>query len=167
MSMFGESGFDSTAKENNVANVIPKADYPAAIVNSEKIETKDGTGSYLKLTWQILSGEHQNKKIFENVNLWLKENTENRKTAVGIAKSHLSRICRAVNVLNPKDSKELHNKPCVISVGVKEAKGEYPASNYISNVKPRTSVGVPSVPVPSAPAGQPAMAGSASDSPFA
>lgn len=166
MSMFGESGFDASAKENNVANVIPKGDYQAIIVKSEKMETKDGTGHYLKLTWQILAGEHQNKKIFENVNLWLKEDTDKRKTAVGIAKSHLSRICRAVNILTPKESYELHNKPVTISVGVREAKGEFPESNSITNVKPRQSSGVPTPPAAAPQVPATAGAGAGND-PFA
>lgn len=164
MSMFGESGFNSQATENNVSNVVPKGDYQAIIVDSKKVETKDGEGAYLKLTWQILSGDQQNKKIFENVNLWLKEDTDKRRTAVGIAKSHLSRICRAVNVLNPKESFELHSKPCTISVGVRD-NGEFGMQNTVTNVKPRSSAAAPTPPMaPQVPATAGAGAG---NDPFA
>jgi hypothetical protein len=52
-------------------------------------------------------------------------------TTVEIAQRTLSAICRCVGVLHPKDSAELHNKPLVISVGIRPASGEYEASNIV------------------------------------
>ena len=48
-----------------------------------------------------------------------------------IAQRQLSAICRCVGVLHPKDSKELHDKPLVISVGIRPAKDGYEESNTI------------------------------------
>lgn len=167
MSMFGESGFDANAPENKQAtNVIPAGEYQAVVVASEKKANTKGTGHYLKLEIQITGGEFQNRRLFENLNLWLTGNDQKTQDAVKIAKAKLSELCRAVNVLNPKESSELHGKAFCMTVGVRDS-GEYGMQNNIKKFKPRTTVGVPSVPVPSAPAGQPAMAGSASDSPFA
>ena len=124
MASFGPSGFDANAPENNENNLIPKGEYQAVIVKSDLQETKDKTGKYLKLDFQICSGEYMNKHVFTNLNLWLAETDDKKKTAVKIAKAQMSELCRAVNVLNPRDSSDLHNKPLTIKVGVQEASGE-------------------------------------------
>lgn len=163
MSMFGENGFDANAPENNVSNVIPKGNYQAVLVNSKVEKTKDGRGARLNLDFQILHGEYMNKHVFEGLNLWLRRNEFNSesewkaalssdqktKTAVDIANAQLSAICKAVNVLSPKDSYELHNKELTIAVGVQEAKDGFPARNKITAYKPKSvQVAAPPPPPP-------------------
>ena len=54
---------------------------------------------------------------FKGRNLWARLNLDNpNEIAVKIARAELSALCRAVGVLEPKDSVELHNLPLVISV---------------------------------------------------
>ena len=45
-------------------------------------------------------------------------------TAVKIANGTLSAICRAVGVMRPKKSEELHSKPLIAKVGIEEYQGE-------------------------------------------
>ena len=106
----------------NAANVepqqaftpIPAGDYQVIITESELKTTKAGTGQYLKLKLQVLNGQHQNRVLFDNVNI-----KNPNETCQQIGQGTLSSICRAVNVLTPKDSAELHNKPltAVVKVG--------------------------------------------------
>lgn len=130
MVSFGDSGFDATAGENQRKNsVVPAGKYRAVMTASEKKATNDGTGSYLKTQWQIVSGEFQNRVIFQNFNLWLPPSKEQ---AIQIARGQMSELCRAVGVLNPKDSSELHNKVCVVKVKVRTDKtGQYGDQNEI------------------------------------
>ncbi|MHC4214687.1 MAG: DUF669 domain-containing protein [Planctomycetota bacterium] len=94
---------------------IPAGKYLAVITNSEMKPTKAGTGNYLELTFQIIEGEYKNR------NLWSRLNLENpTPKAVEIALAELSSICRAVGVMEPNDSVELHNLPLVISVKCKK-----------------------------------------------
>ncbi len=94
---------------------VPAGKYVAVITESEKKPTKAGTGQYLQLTFQIIEGE------FKGRLLWARLNMENpSEMAVKIARAELSAICRAVNVMAPKDSIELHNLPLTISVGCKK-----------------------------------------------
>ncbi len=110
------SGFNAADVDPNVGfDAIPAGDYDAVITASELKETKSGTGKYLQLTLQILSGEYQNRKLWDRLNL---EN-QNEK-AVTIARGTLSAICRAVGVLTPNDSSELHDKPLRIRVKVRK-----------------------------------------------
>lgn len=143
MAGFGEiGGFDANKVEPN--GVLSPGDYNAVITASEWKATKDGGGKYLQLELQILDGPSQNLKLTDRLNL-INANAQ----AVQIAKGTLSAICRAVNVLTPTDSAELHNKPLRITVTVRPAAGEYGPQNEVKAYKSRHAG-------PVAPAQQPA-----------
>ena len=128
------SGFDASKVEPNDFGTIPPGDYEACIINSEMKATKDGQGSYLNLEIQVINGQFQNRRLFDKLNL-----VNKNEQAVTIAKGTLSAICRAVNVLTPNDSAELHNKPMRITVGSR--KNDYKngeMENYIKSYKPRS-----------------------------
>lgn len=110
------NGFDASTVDPNFAfDPVPAGKYTAVITASEMKPTKKGTGQYLELTLQIIEGEHKGR------NLWARLNLDNPDaTAVRIARAELSAICRAVGVLAPKDSVELHNLPLTIKVDVKK-----------------------------------------------
>lgn len=94
---------------------LPAGKYLAAITESEMKLTKAGTGNFLQLTFQVLDGPHKGRL------LWARLNLDNpNATAVQIARAELSAICRAVGVMAPRDSVELHNLPLVISVRCKK-----------------------------------------------
>lgn len=160
MANLGDTGFDArTVEPNQGFDVIPAGEYDAAIVASEVKATSAGDGKYLKLELQILNGTFQNRKIWDQLNIW-NPNAQ----AVQIAKGTLSAICRAVNVLTPKDSAELHNKPLRIKVAVKKD-AEYGDKNVVKSYKPR-DVQPPAPPVSPAPSPDPAMAGTAAGQPW-
>ena len=93
---------------------LPADKYLAVITASEMKPNKKGTGKYLELTFQVIEGE------FKGRNLWAYLNLENPSPlTVKIARGELSAICRAVGVMQPKDSVELHNLPLVITVKCK------------------------------------------------
>ena len=110
------NGFDANQIEPmNDFLPIPTGKYLAAIVDSEMKPTKSGNGAYLKLSFQILDGPAKNRLLWARLNL----NNPNT-TAVQIALAELSAICRAVGVLEPRDSLELHNLPLIIDVRCKK-----------------------------------------------
>lgn len=147
-------GFDANDVEPNEGfTPLPAGEYQAIIIASEMKPTKAGDGQYLELQFQILNGPHQNRKLFDRLNL-VNKNPQ----AVQISKGTLSAICRAVDVRTPKDSSELHNKPLTMVVKVKKDRdGNF--QNEISGYKPRNT---------EAPAQQsePAVASAATKSPF-
>jgi len=108
-------GFDANQVEPNTEfELVPAGKYLAAIVASEMKPTKAGNGSFLELQFQLLEGPYKGR------HLWARLNLDNpNPTAVQIARGQLSAICRAVGVLTPQDSQELHNLPLEISVKVK------------------------------------------------
>ena len=109
---------------------IPAGWYTAIISNSEMKATRDGYGEYLSLTLQIIEGQYENRLVFARLNL---KNANDK--AVDIARKDLAAICRAVGVMSPQASEELHDIPLMIKVKVRPASGEYEASNDIGGYK--------------------------------
>lgn len=114
------TGFDATTvKPAEDFGVIPPGEYQALIVDSAMKPTKDGKGSYLELTYQVVGGEHANRKV------WSRHNLDNKsEVARGIAERELSAVCHAVGVLKPTDSVQLHNKVLLIRVEIEAADGQ-------------------------------------------
>ena len=94
---------------------IPADKYVAMIVESEVKPTKTGNGSYLQFTFQILEGPYKGRLLWTRLNM----DHPNQQT-VQIARGELSAICRALGVMTPSDSVELHNLPLVITVRCKK-----------------------------------------------
>lgn len=124
-------GFDPTAPENQSSRCIPKGEYRCVMVTAERKPTNDGSGAYLNCEFQILDGEYQNQRIFCRLNLWLDRSKDK---AIKIAKGQLSELCRSVNVLTPKDTSELCNKPLIVKVKIRES-SDYGDQNEVTGFK--------------------------------
>lgn len=129
-------GFDAT-KVDPLAErkVLPEGKYQAVIVESAKERTKDGTSEYLRLRYQVIAGEHRGSTIEDRLMIW-----HPSEDAVRYARARLSAICRAVNVLQLRDSVQLHNIPLVLSVGVKpwtNGQGQSKLGNEVRGYEPR------------------------------
>jgi hypothetical protein len=122
------NGFDANQVEPASSfDPIPAGKYLAAITESEMKPTKAGTGHYLQLTFQVLDGPHKGRL------LWARLNLDNPNAqAVEIAQAELSAICRAVGVMAPRDSAELHNLPLVIAVRCKKRTDTGEISNELN-----------------------------------
>ncbi|GIW80424.1 MAG: hypothetical protein KatS3mg105_3168 [Gemmatales bacterium] len=137
-------GFDANQVEPTTDfEPIPAGKYVAVITDSEMKPTKAGTGHYLQLAFQIIEGPYKNRF------LWARLNLDNpNATAVQIARAELSAICRAVGILAPNDSVELHNLPLVIRVGCKKRPDTGDIVNEIKGYSKKES---PTPPAHSAP----------------
>ena len=153
------AGYNFNAEEvepSSSFDPIPAGWYQAIISNSEMKATRDGYGEYLSLTLQIIDGQYENRLVFARLNL---KNANDK--AVDIARKDLAAICRAVGVMSPQASEQLHDIPLMIKVKVRPASGDYEASNDIGGYKAveganLTPAPKPQTPVtPSAPAKKP------------
>lgn len=137
--------------------VLPAGWYNVAIDESEMKPTKDGSGSYLNLRFNILDGQYHGRKLFHRLNL----NNANA-IAKEIAFKQLSAIGHAVGVLNIQDSSQLHGLPMKIRVKIRAGDGQYDDSNDVTTFKNINHVvagaAAPAAPVPpvAAPAAAPA-----------
>lgn len=122
---------------------LPAGKYLAQIVESEMKETKSGTGKFLKLTFQILDGEHKNKKTWAQLNII---NPNNQ--AAEIARRELSAIAHATGVLTFRDSAALHDIPIAITVKCKKREDNGEMKNEISGYEPKSAILAPPVVTP-------------------
>lgn len=129
------NGFNAnTVEPTTTFEAIPADKYIAAIVESETKPTKNGGGSYLQLTFQVLDGPYKGRLLWARLNL----NNSNPLT-VQIARAELSAICRAASVMTPKDSVELHNLPMQITVRCKKRDDTGEITNEIKGYAKRAA----------------------------
>ncbi len=148
------AGFDASVVEPQSAfEPIPAGKYLALISESEMKHTKNGSGQYLQLTFVILdNGPYSGRKIWARLNL-----QNSNRQAEEIAQRELSAICRAVSVLRPQDSAELHNIPLAIVVGMERNKDTNELTNRVKGYESVSGSAVPpatqqaNVPAPPAP----------------
>ena len=92
-------------------DALPPGRYEAIISASEMKDTKAETGQYLQLTFDVVGGQYEGRKLWSRLNL-----VNPNATAVQIAERELSAICHCVGILVPADSEELHDALLVIDV---------------------------------------------------
>ena len=136
---------------------LPAGKYTVVIEDSDSKDNKAGTGSYLKLTYNVVEGPFTGRKLFENLNLHFDDVEENEKhaMAVKIANGALRQICFAVGNHTPKETEELHNIPFLVTVGIKKGNEEYPEPQNV--IRKREALSPEDV-SETAPAGAPAAA---------
>jgi hypothetical protein len=124
-------GFDAAKVEpNEPASAVPKGEYQVIIVESESKPTAKGDGHLLNMVLQVVEGPFKGKKLYDRLNLWNKS-----EKATKIAQGTLSAICRAVNVLTPRNSDDLHNRTLTAVVDVSEYQGKL--RNEVKGYKPK------------------------------
>jgi len=122
-----------------VFDPLPAGKYLAAITASEMKPTKAGNGSYLQLEFTVLDGPCKGRKVWDRLCI----NHPNDLTQK-IARGNLSAICRAIGVMQPRDSVELHNLPLVVTVKCKKRDDTGEVTNEVKGYAKRESaVGQP------------------------
>ena len=136
----------STVAPQASTGPVPAGTYLAQIIESDVAPLKSGKGTGLKLTFEIIDGQQKGRRIWENLNIQ-HENEETQR----IAQSQLSALCHAVNEIKVKDTAVLHHKPVHIRVVVREAQGQYQASNNIKGYESAGGFSAPAAaPAPAA-----------------
>ena len=119
--------FNANEVEPSISfEAIPAGKYQAVIVDSDMKPNKSGTGEYLQLEFEIIEGEYKNRKLWTRLNLH-NPNAD----AVRIARADLSAICHAVNVIQPRDTIQLHNLPLTITVKCRKT----PDGDIVNDIK--------------------------------
>jgi len=127
---------------------LPEGKYAAMITASELKHNSTSPGDHLKLEFVVVDGQHKGRKVWARLNI----NNESV-VAQEIARGQLSAICRAVGVMTPRDSSELHNLPLSIYVKCVPRNDNDSLTNDIKRFEPLGGGAAKSAPVPaSAPA---------------
>lgn len=108
------AGFDaSQVPEQADFSAMPAGQYVLIATASEMKPTTSGTGQYLNVTFEVLDGQYKSRKVWARMNL-----VNPNAMAVQIAQQELGALCRAVGVIKPNDSAELHNKPFLATLDI-------------------------------------------------
>ena len=138
--------FDAnTVDPSAPVSAVPAGTYIVCITNTEQKATRAGDGHYLKVEHTIQDGEYKGRKIFDNLNLWNKN-----ETAARIAWADLSAICHAVGILQVQDTAQLHGQPHLLTVTVEHSE-EYGDQNRVKSREPLVSGQQVNPPAPPAP----------------
>ena len=132
-------------------DLLPPGWYSASITKAELKATKDGTGQYIALRYDITGPSHQGRVVFGNLNI------KNRSVkAEEIGRQQLGELMRAIGLTRVQDTDQLIGGQLQIKVAIREASGGYEAQNEVKGYKAMSG----SQPVMSAPAVAPAPAAS-------
>lgn len=140
--------FDPNEIPDDDYDLIPPGHYLAQVIESEIAETKNGTGQMATLTFEIMEGEFERRRVWERLNI-INANPD----AQRIAQQQLKRLCDATGAGVINDTEELHFKPLMIKVGIRKDKGgQYRDQNSIKAYRPAQSAAPAPTPQRSAPA---------------
>lgn len=131
------AGFDaSQQKEMMDFSVMPAQKLVLSMMTASAMKpTKAGTGSFLECEFTIMAeGQYKGRKIWTRLNL-----SNPNKQAEDIAQRELGAICKAVGIIKPNDSADLHGRPMLIDFSVEKGENGGKDSNKIDKY---TAVGV-------------------------
>ncbi|QWK79121.1 DUF669 domain-containing protein [Ochrobactrum sp. BTU1] len=121
--------FDATSVDTAPQDfsTLPLGTYRLEVTASEVAATKAGTGTILKLTYDVVEPEpYVGRKIFANINI---QNAN--PTAQEIGQRELGSLCRAIGISELEDSEELHFVAFTAKVGLEKPQEGYAQRNKI------------------------------------
>ena len=130
---------------------IPAGWYNARIVEAEIKNTSAGTGTYIKVRYDILGPGYQGRVIYGNLNL---TNPNQQAEQIGI--QQLGSLARAIGLDVVSDSDQLINKDVQIKLSIKkDTTGQYNDSNDVKGFKAMERIeGFPATTAPATPTGK-------------
>ena len=114
------------------SGMIPPGTYRAVITKCPLTNTKAGTGTYLKMDLQIISGEHKNQHLFHNLTM-----TNKNPNAVRMGRRDFTQLVQALGMKTDEvdDTSQLLNKPLRIKVR-HESNPQYGDSEVVKGFLP-------------------------------
>lgn len=151
---FLDTPFDVNELPESDSNydLVPAGWYDAIINKAEIKNTKAGTGQYIAIRYDITGPSHQGRVVFGQLNI---KNPNSQAEEIG--RKQLGEVMRAIGLARVTDTDQLIGGNLQIKVGIKEADGQYEASNQIKGYKAINGSQPPmpvSTPAQSAPAAQ-------------
>lgn len=131
MAFLGQTYAVKDIPEQDGFEPIPAGWYNARITEAEVKSTKAGTGSYIKVRYDITGPTHQGRVIYGNINL---SNPNQQAEQIGI--QQLGSLARAIGLEVISDSDQLINRDVQIKLSIKkDTSGQYNDSNDVKGFK--------------------------------
>lgn len=132
---------------NGTYDPLPPGWYTATITAAELKLTKDSTGQYIKIRYDITGPTHQGRVVFGNLNI---KNASAKAEEIG--RQQLGELMRAIGLARVTDTDQLIGGSLLIKLGVRDATEQYNAQNDVKGFKAITGSAPAFSPAASAPA---------------
>lgn len=116
--------------ESSSFDPLPAGWYSATISDAELKQTKSGTGQYIRVRYDITGPTHQGRVVFGNINI-----RNQNPAAEEIGRQQLGEIMRAIGLARVSDTDQLIGGSLKIKLTIREADGQYDASNEVKGFK--------------------------------
>jgi hypothetical protein len=156
MAFLGQTFDADELPQGNTYEPLPAGWYTATITAAELKPTKDGSGQYIKVRYDITGPTHQGRVVFGNLNI---KNASAKAEEIG--RQQLGELMRAIGLSRVTDTDQLIGGSLLIKLSVRAATEQYPAQNEVKGFKAITG----SAPTFAAPAASPAAASPAKATP--
>jgi hypothetical protein len=147
MAFLGQTFDANELPQGNTYEPLPAGWYTATITAAELKPTKDGSGQYIKVRYDITGPTHQGRVVFGNINI---RNASARAEEIG--RQQLGELMRAIGLARITDTDQLIGGVLSIKVDVRQATDQYPAQNEVRGFKAITGAAPALSPAASAPA---------------
>lgn len=125
MALLGESfDINSIPEQQNDFSPLPEGWYNAVINKAEIRDTKDKTGQYVAVRYDIIGPTHQGRVVFGNINI------KNKSTqAEEIGRQALGSIMRAIGLSRVDDTDQLIGGSLQIKLSIRTQEGYEPTND--------------------------------------
>ena len=109
---------------------LPEGWYTCQIDSAVLTPTRDGTGEYIKMRYNITGPTHQGRVVFGNINL---RNKSDKAEQIGL--QQLRELLTAIGLSSVNDTDQLCGHNLSIKLKIKPATEQYPAGNDVRGFK--------------------------------
>lgn len=111
MPSFNFDAANHVAAQSPARGPLPRGMYEVMVIGSDLKTTQAGTGEFIELTLQVVSGEHAGRRLWDRLNV-----SNPNKQAEDIARRQLQSLCLACNVNNMTNTEQLHDIPVLAEI---------------------------------------------------
>jgi hypothetical protein len=132
MAFLGQTFDVNTLPEGNGGNYdpLPPGWYTATINKADLQPTKDGSGQYIKVRYDITGPSHQGRVVFGNLNI---KNASAKAEEIG--RQQLGELMRSIGLAKVTDTDQLIGGSLSIKLDVRAATEQYAAQNEVKGFK--------------------------------
>jgi hypothetical protein len=130
MAFLGQTFNADDLPQGNTYEPLPAGWYTATIADAELKTTKDGSGQYIKVRYDITGPTHQGRVVFGNINI-----RNQSVKAEEIGRQQLGELMRAIGLARVTDTDQLIGGSLQIKLDVRAATEQYAAQNEVKGFK--------------------------------
>jgi len=109
---------------------LPPGWYSATINKADVQPTKDGSGQYIKVRYDITGPSHQGRVVFGNLNI---KNASQKAEEIG--RQHLGELMRSIGLSKVTDTDQLIGGRLQIKLDIRPATEQYAAQNEVKGFR--------------------------------